>query len=106
MSDKAFTITTEVSYLGNSDSGYVQLHVDTYATGDIEGFASDFIPGTCHSTADTKTSSIACETTIIGQGTATFTFLYEKGDSYTMTTLMHHTPQRKCRLMHTQWIGT
>ena len=94
------------SYLITLDSDTVQLYIDTCVTGGLTGFASDFIPDICKKTTATKTKTATGEATIVGQGKTTYTFLDDKGDLYTINTLMSYAPQSKHRLIYPQWLGT
>ena len=99
VNSSAFTNTTTPSHLVTFNSCSVQLCIDACVTGGLLGFVSDLIPGTCNSTTATKTNTDAGEATMVGQITATCTFIDDKGDSCTITTLMSYYSQRKCRLM-------
>ena len=74
-------------------------------TGGLTGFKLAFIPGTYHDTPSTKTNTTTGEASIIGQGTASYSFLDDNGEIYTLKTLMSYAPMSKYCLISPQWIG-
>ena len=58
--------------------------MDTCVTGGLTGFKADFIPGTYHETTRAKTNTAAGEAAIIGQATASYFFLDNNGEIFTL----------------------